>query len=141
MGLFARLFGREDSDGVTAGKAAMNAGTANDAVGVAGAVSDAAASGAEPASPDPAEWVDVPPFLDLEPGEERTLVSVIASAIAAGDNPNTDVEIRRVARENPEYRRVSLIAAAIAAGDRPDASFTCVSVRRHTTPGEESHAA
>ncbi len=141
MGLFARLFAREGASGDAAGKTDAATGSASgaNAMGAASAADLAAAANA--AAPDPAEWVDVPPFLDLEPGEERTLVTVIASAIAAGDNPTTDVEIRRVARENPEYRRVSLIAAAIAAGDRPDASFTCVSVRRHTTPGEESHAA
>lgn len=80
---------------------------------------------------DPAgSWVDVPPFVDMEQGEERTLVSVLASAIAAGDRPQSSFEILRVGRENPEYRRVAVISAAIAAADRPSSSFRCVRIRR-----------
>ncbi len=129
MGLFGRLFGR------AAGRNDSSSTLANAADNVVIAARSAAA-------PAPGEgWVEVPAFLDMEAGEERTLVSVIASAIAAGDNPSSEVEIRRVGRENPEYRRVSLIAAAIAAADRPDSSFSCVGVYRRATPGEESHVA
>ena len=133
MGLFGRLFGR--------------AAGPNDSSAAAGpAAAGASACAASPASGDAEQsasgegWVEVPAFLDMEEGEERTLVSVIASAIAAGDNPTSEVEIRRVGRENPEYRRASLIAAAIAAADRADSSFRCVGVYRHAAPGEESHA-
>lgn len=134
MGLFGRLFGRDagPNDSSTAANAAAAGASARAASPVSG---DAAQSA-------PGEgWVEVPAFLDMEEGEERTLVSAIASAIAAGDNPTSEVEIRRVGRENPEYRRASLIAAAIAAADRADSSFRCVGVYRHAAPGEESHAA
>ncbi len=135
MGLFGRLFGR-DAGPNDSSSAANPADAGAPACG-------AAASAAACAAPSvPGEgWVEVPAFLDVEEGEERTLVSVVASAIAAGDNPTSDVEIRRVGRENPEYRRASLIAAAIAAADRADSSFRCVGVYRHAAPGEESHAA
>lgn len=134
MGLFGRLFGRDA--GPNDSSAAANPAAAGASACAASPVSGDAASSA------PGEgWVEVPAFLDMEEGEERTLVSVIASAIAAGDNPTSEVEIRRVGRENPEYRRASLIAAAIAAADRADSSFRCVGVYRHAAPGEESHAA
>ena len=67
-------------------------------------------------------------------------MAVIAAAIAAGDNPNTKVDIRRVGWVNPEYRRVSLIAASIAAGDRPESALSCVRIQRRVAPGEENHA-
>lgn len=105
------------------------------------AVAFAAAAPVEAAAPsDEAQWVDVPPFIDLPAGEERSRAAVIAAAIAAGDNPNTKVDIRRVGRVNPEYRRVSLIAASIAAGDRPESALSCVRIQCRVASGEENHA-
>ena len=124
MGFLSRFFGRKDA-----------ASTASDAVASAVAVPVEAA-----VPSDEAQWVDVPPFIDLSAGEERSRVAVIAAAIAAGDNPNTKVDIRRVGRVNPEYRRVSLIAASIAAGDRPESALSCVCIQRRVASGEENHA-
>ena len=124
MGFLSRFFGRKDA-----------ASAPSDAVASAVAVSVEA-----PASSDEAQWVDVPPFIDLPAGEERSRVAVIAAAIAAGDNPNTKVDIRRVGRVNPEYRCVSLIAASIAAGDRPESALSCVRIQRRVASGEENHA-
>ena len=105
------------------------------------AVSPSVAAPVEAAAPSgEAQWIDVPSFIDLPAGEERSRVAVIAAAIAAGDNPNTKVDIRRVGRVNPEYRRVSLIAASIAAGDRPESTLSCVRVQRRVASGEENHA-
>lgn len=124
MGFLSRFFGRKD-----AASAPYNAASS----AVAAPVEAAASS-------DEAQWVDVPPFVDLPAGEERSRVAVIAAAIAAGDNPNTKVDIRRVGRVNPEYRRVSLIAASIAAGDRPESALSCVRIHRRVASGEENHA-
>lgn len=124
MGFLSRFFGRKD-----AASAAYSA------------VSPSVAAPVEAAAPSgEAQWIDVPPFIDLPAGEERSRVAVIAAAIAAGDNPNTKVDIRRVGRVNPEYRRVSLIAASIAAGDRPESTLSCVRVQRRVASGEENHA-
>ena len=124
MGFLSRFFGRKD--------------TANTPYNAA---SSAVAAPAEAAAPsDEAMWVEVPPFIDLPAGEERSRVAVIAAAIAAGDNPNTKVDIRRVGRVNPEYRRVSLIAASVAAGDRPESALSCVRIQRRVASGEENHA-
>ena len=124
MGFLSRFLGRKDA-----------ASAPSDAVvsAVAAPVEVAAPSGE-------AQWIDVPPFIDLPAGEERSRVAVIAAAIAAGDNPNTKVGIRRVGRVNPEYRRVSLIAASIAAGYRPESTLSCVRVQRRVASGEENHA-
>ena len=124
MGFLSRFLGRKDA-----------ASAPSDAVvsAVAAPVEVAAPSGE-------AQWIDVPPFIDLPAGEERSRVAVIAAAIAAGDNPNTKVGRRRVGRGNPEYRRVSLIAASIAAGDRPESTLSCVRVQRRVASGEENHA-
>lgn len=124
MGFLSRFFGHKD-----AANAPYNA------------TSSAVAASVETAAPsDGAMWVDVPPFIDLPAGEERSRVAVIAAAIAAGDNPNTKVDIRRVGRVNPEYRRVSLIAASVAAGDRPESALSCVRIQRRVASGEENHA-
>ena len=124
MGFLSRFLGRKDA-----------ASAPSDAVvsAVAAPVEVAAPSGE-------AQWIDVPPFIDLPAGEERSRVAVIAAASAAGDNPTTKVGIRRVGRVNPEYRRVSLIAASIAAGDRPESTLSCVRVQRRVASGEENHA-
>lgn len=124
MGFLSRFFGRKDA-----------AGASSDVVAPA-----VAASVEAPTSSDEAQWVDVPPFIDLPAGEERSRVALIAAAIAAGDSPNTKVDIRRVGRVNPEYRRVSLIAASIAAGDRPESALSCVRIQRRVASGEEKHA-
>ena len=124
MGFLSRFFGCKDA-----------ASAPSDAVASAVAAPVEAA-----APPDEPQWVDVPPFIDLPAGEERSRVAVIAAAIAAGDNPNTKVDIRRVGRVNPEYRRVSLIAASIAAGDRPESTLSCVRIQRRVASGEENHA-
>ena len=88
------------------------------------------------------DWVEVTPFVDLPEGRERTRVALVATAIAAGDRPSSSFAVRRVARENPEFRRVAVIAAAVAAGERPSTALTCTRVLRHDARiGEESHAA
>ena len=124
MGFLSRFFGRKDA-----------------ASAPSDAVMSAVAAPVEAATPSgEAQLIDVPPFIDLPTGEERSRVAVIAAAIAAGDNPTTKVDIRRVGRVNPEYRRVSLIAASIAAGDRPESALSCVRIQRRVASGEENHA-
>lgn len=93
-------------------------------------VHGAAAATVGATAADEASWVDVVPFVDVEDAQDRTLVSVIASAVAAGDRQDSKLVVRRVGRENPEHRRVAVISAAIAAADRPSSSFRCVRIRR-----------
>ena len=69
------------------------------------------------------EYEDIPGFIETDPSEYE-LVSVITSAVAAGDNPDSSFEIKKILKRNPEVTLVSTIALAVAAGDNPDSQFT-----------------
>lgn len=60
--------------------------------------------------------------------EDYELVSVIATAIAAGDRPESQFVVKRILQRNPEALTVSLIASSIAAGDYPDSQFAVKSI-------------
>lgn len=68
------------------------------------------------------EWRELPAYLPVDPDEHR-VACVIAAAIAAGDRPESELEVRRVCMANPEYLRVACIATAIGAGALEDSSF------------------
>ncbi|MDR2832332.1 MAG: hypothetical protein LBV67_01295 [Streptococcaceae bacterium] len=59
------------------------------------------------------EWEDLPAFIETNP-EEYELVSVIATAIAAGDKPESQFVVKNIKVRNPEVRTVSIIASALA---------------------------
>ena len=87
----------------------------------------------------PSEWVPLPAYLPVDP-KEHTAACVIASAIAAGDRPQSSFEVRRVSVANPEYQRVAIIATALAAGALASSAFTVKAI--YTKRDEEgSHAA
>lgn len=60
--------------------------------------------------------------------EERELVSVIASAIMAGDRPHSQFRIQSVIGIDEDKEAAAVIAAAIAARDYPHAAFKLISV-------------
>lgn len=68
------------------------------------------------------EWEEVPGFVATEPATETT-VSIIATAIAAGDRPDSSFTVKRVLKRNPEVELVSLIASCLAAEALPDSQF------------------
>lgn len=84
-------------------------------------------------------WEELPPYLPVDPREHREAV-IIASAIAAGDHPESSVQVKRISMANPEYRRVACIATALGAGALEKSSFTVKRIYRKTTT-EETHAA
>ena len=65
-----------------------------------------------------AEWEPV-----AADSEEALEVSVIASALAAANYPDSQFVVKRVLKRNPEVTTVSVIASAIAAGDAPDSQW------------------
>lgn len=69
------------------------------------------------------EWEELPAYIPVDPKEHR-IACVIASAIAAGDRPESEMVVRRVSIANPEHRRVACIATALGAGALETSSFT-----------------
>lgn len=69
----------------------------------------------------------VPAFLPADP-EEYQLVSLIATAIAAGDQPTTKFVVKNIQKRNPEAKKVALIATSLAAFDRPEKRYQVKSI-------------
>lgn len=61
---------------------------------------------------------------------QRVIPSIVATAIAAAERPDSEFVVRRVEVANPEARRVAIIATAIAAGDKPESEFVVRRVLR-----------
>ncbi|MDH6365846.1 hypothetical protein M2139_002869, partial [Enterococcus sp. PF1-24] len=61
-------------------------------------------------------------FIETDPAEYE-LVSVLATAIAAGDHPESEFVVKKIQQRNPEVRLVSIIAASLAAELSEDSQF------------------
>ena len=85
------------------------------------------------------EWEELQPYLPVDPAEHR-VACVVASALAAGDRPESSFTIKRVCVANPEYQRVTCIATALAAGALSSSSFTIKRIYKQKST-EASHAA
>lgn len=70
-----------------------------------------------------AEWEPIPAFISADKSDYQ-LVSVIATAVAAGDYPDSQFVVKKILQRNPEALKVSLIAASIAAGESSDCQLT-----------------
>lgn len=68
------------------------------------------------------DLIEIPAFIPTDPNEYE-LVSVIATAIAAGDHPKSQFVVKNIMKRNPEAHLVSLISASIAAGTMPESKF------------------
>ncbi|MTD41981.1 hypothetical protein GIX45_25835 [Erwinia sp. CPCC 100877] len=62
------------------------------------------------------KWQEVPAYIETT-SDNYQLVSVIATAIAAGDRPESQFVVKRILERNPEAKLVSLISASTAAID------------------------
>lgn len=60
------------------------------------------------------DWESLPAFVVSDESEHER-VSLIATAIAAGDHPNSQFVVKKIMKRNPEVRLVSLIAASLTA--------------------------
>ncbi|MGT2924164.1 hypothetical protein ACVR0O_03060 [Streptococcus caviae] len=69
-----------------------------------------------------AEWEPIPAFIPADKSDYQ-LVSVIATAIAAGDYPDSQFVVKKILQRNPEALKVSVIAASIAAGESSDSQL------------------
>ncbi|EOH97804.1 hypothetical protein [Enterococcus pallens] len=68
-------------------------------------------------------WEEVPAFIATDP-KGYPLVSLIATAIATGDQPDSQFVVKRILKRNPEAKQVALIAASLAAGAHPDSQLS-----------------
>lgn len=62
------------------------------------------------------QWQEVPAYSETD-YKNYELVSVIATAIASGDRPESQFVVKRILERNPEAKLVALITSSIAAGD------------------------
>lgn len=76
------------------------------------------------------EWELVPAYLPVDAAEHRTAV-VVATAIAAGDAPQSQLTVRQVSVVNDEHRRVACIASAIAAGALDSSKFVVKNIYKN----------
>lgn len=76
------------------------------------------------------EWELVPAYLPVDASEHRVAV-VAATAIAAGDSPESQLTVRRVSIANDEHRRVACIATAIAAGALESSKFVVKNIYKN----------
>lgn len=75
------------------------------------------------------EWAALPGYLPASP-DDYERVSVIATALAAGDRPDSQFVIKRILQRNPEAVKVSLIASSIVSADRPDSQLLVRNIYR-----------
>lgn len=75
------------------------------------------------------DWELLPGYIPAEP-EDTRLVTLIASSIATGDQPESEFRVKKIWQRNPEVVTVSLIATSIASIDRPDSQLVVKSVYR-----------
>lgn len=114
MGLFQRLFGKKNTTPESAELPRAQAVTIK-----------------EPLEDELAGWAEVPFYVGADV-PEKELVTVIATAIAAGDRPESEFRVNKIQVKNPEAQLVSLIATAIAAGDRPEAELIVKKIYKRT---------
>lgn len=77
------------------------------------------------------EWEKIPSYISVSE-EDYTKVSLIATAIAAGDRPESKFVVKKIMQRNPEVLHVSLIASSLAAADVIDSKFKIKTVYRKT---------
>ncbi|WP_416207877.1 hypothetical protein [Enterococcus sp. HY326] len=71
----------------------------------------------------------LPAFIPTSP-EEYQLVSVIATAIAAGENSDSQFVVKTILKRNPEARTVALIAASLAAEAAEDSQLIVKTIQK-----------
>ncbi|MBO1305159.1 hypothetical protein JZO70_03230 [Enterococcus sp. 669A] len=69
------------------------------------------------------EWEELPAFIETD-ASEYELVSLIATAIATGDQPESQFVVKKIMQRNPEAQLVSVIAASLAAGSNEESQLS-----------------
>lgn len=68
------------------------------------------------------EWEPLPAFVPASPDDVK-LVSILATAIATGDSPESHFIVKKVLQRNEEVKIISLITASIAAGQQDNSQL------------------
>ena len=68
-------------------------------------------------------------FLPVD-AEERELVTVIAGSVLAGDQKDSEYQVKTILRRNDEKAVVAAIASAVLAGDHPESSFQVRTIKQ-----------
>lgn len=69
------------------------------------------------------EYHKVPPYVLVTDEEEKRRVALIASALAAGDYPDSKFVVKHIYQVNPTIKTVSVIAASLAAEKYPESKW------------------
>lgn len=81
-------------------------------------------------------WLPLPEYIDADP-EETKLASVIATVIAAGDQPESRFVVKKVQKRNPEFTLVTVIATLLAAETQQSSQWA---VKKILKKQEDSYA-
>ncbi len=68
------------------------------------------------------KWETIPAYIEAS-SKDYQLVSIIATAIATGEQPASQFIVKKIMQRNPEAKLVSLIVASVAAGNEADQHF------------------
>ncbi|MFD2306256.1 hypothetical protein [Enterococcus termitis] len=74
------------------------------------------------------EWQEIAGYIPIE-SEEYEFVTLIATALAAGNQPESKFVVKRILKRNPEVQLVSAITASIASADQPESQFIVKSIK------------
>lgn len=78
------------------------------------------------------EWKAIPGYIPANKSEYQ-VVAPIATAIAAGDQPESTFIVKHIAKRNPEAQLVAVIVSSIVAADRPESQFVIKSIKEKNT--------
>lgn len=79
------------------------------------------------------EWEPLPSFIAVHDAKEIERVSVIASAIAAGNYPDSTFRVKTILQRNPEVKLISLLAASIAVGQAENSQLAMKHIYKKKT--------
>lgn len=74
-------------------------------------------------------WEAIPTFIEMNP-KDYERISVIATAIAAGDRPDSQFVIKRILQRNPEARTVAIISASLVSELADDSQLFVKSIAK-----------
>lgn len=69
------------------------------------------------------KYQKVPPYVLVTDEEEKRRVALIASAIAAGNYPDSQFVVKHIYQVNPKIKTISVIAASLAAEKYPTSKW------------------